>query len=460
MKDEDKFIKAPLIGAKSLWTMKPDDFNNWRKENDYPRIILFFKHKLPLFKEWMDDQKISDEILIEHSPSSFLHEKGLLYLYTIVDKELNRKEQVLKTTRYKNTDSLIIEQVLEITSYPIWFKINKKTDEKLNLSITYSSGRTHFFMGELELLDLGNISLPPNSILSKRKLDFVNLDNLNIEYAVSNQYLKIWFSSALNLSIKGDLAFIDAYKTDFYSVWNSQNTNLKLSHGTYQNWSFVDCNLHLNISDSILGRWNVIGSDFICYLNLSDIKDSNFSNGEIKYPFEIGKAKEFHAHVKRLYSQIGKKKEASSHYYLEKTFERKTFINFKSNFRENYAFSKRNIFRHLIIYPKYFFKYLLSSFLNILWGYGEKPQRVFIISVITIFAFAFLFCFCPNSSVDTKGDIYNSIYYSIVTFTTLGFGDKLQTDNFLKLASGFEALLGMSFWGILIAGFSNNSKDY
>jgi len=459
MKEEDKLNRAPLIGAKALWAMRPDDFNRWRKENDYPRIISFFKEKLPLFKKWMDDQKISDEILIEYSPSSFLKEKGILYLYTILDKE-SRKSHVLRTSQYNNADSSTIEQVLEIIPYPKWFYKNRKSDAKLNLSITYSSGRSHFFMEELELLDLGNIRLYANPILSKRNLDFVNLDNLDIENAVNNTYLKIWFSSALNLSIKGDLAFVDAYKTNFYNGWNSQHTNLKLSYGKYQNWSFEDCNLSLNISYSVIVKWNVIGSDFSCNLNLSDIKESNFSNGDIKYSFELGKAKEFHANIKRLYSQIGKKKEAGKHYYIEKKFERKMFLNLEANFSEEYGIARRNHFILLILHLKYFSKYIISSFQNILWGYGERPSRVFIISIISIFAFALLFCFCPNSTADTKGDIWNSLYYSIVTFTTLGFGDKLQTDIILKLASGLEALLGMSFWGILISGFSNNSKDY
>ena len=113
-----------------------------------------------------------------------------------------------------------------------------------------------------------------------------------------------------------------------------------------------------------------------------------------------------------------------------------------------------------LFYSKYFFKYLKSGFLNFLWGYGEKPNRVFRLSFLLILICTFIYYFHPESSVETKDNLVNSIYYSIVTFTTLGYGDILQKDEFLKIISAIEALLGMSFWGILIAGFTNNSKDY
>ena len=40
-----------------LWQMSDVDFNNWRNQNDYPRIISFLKNKLPDFESWMEDQK-------------------------------------------------------------------------------------------------------------------------------------------------------------------------------------------------------------------------------------------------------------------------------------------------------------------------------------------------------------------------------------------------------------------
>ncbi|RLD57533.1 MAG: hypothetical protein DRJ01_13750 [Bacteroidetes bacterium] len=466
MKEQPKYIEAPKIQADLLWKMTPEEFNNWRKINDYPRIVGFLKEKLPRFIDWMNNQNITDEMLIEHSPSNFLRERKVIYLYTVLNNN-SEEQQILHFNDYNTDESisyeqtkLLVKQKRKLIPYPDWFK-KEGTDKILNLSITSSIGRKNYFMGELGLIDLGNYKLPFNYSLRKRNLDFVTLDDLKINYARNNTILKIWFSSAVNLSVEGDLAFIDAYNTSFYGVRNSIYSSLKLNNGVFQNWSFSNCELRLNATYANLFRWKVVGYDFKASLNLCDIRESYFSIGKIKYDIDFGRGKDFHAHIKRLYSQLGRRKEASTHYFLERKYERKSFLKVKSNYWYEYqAIKKNKFFKVSIFYIKSYSRYFISSLLNILWGYGEKPWRVFILSTITILFFALIFCYCPGSSLDTKGDILNSLYFSLVTFTTIGSGDIEQTDYALKLISGIEALLGLSFWGILIAGFANNSKDY
>jgi hypothetical protein len=458
-----KYIKAPTVQANSLWNMSPADFNNWRRKNDYPRIISFLHNKLPLFDEWMIDQELSDAILIEHSPSSFLRERDLLFLYTIINKD-SIAEHMLLQDNYDIGDTFFHQNYVKekqiIIPYPNWYNKRKTSKEILSLSLTSRSGRSHYFMGELELIDLGNKTL--NSIyLGGRILDFVSIDDLQIKYVINNKQLRIWFSSATNLSVEGDLAFIDAYNTSFYESWNSKYSNLKLSNGTFQDWSFENCGLNLNASNATLFRWSYNGYQFNGTLSNTDIRESKFSSKKPKYSIDFGRNKEFHAHVKIQYSQIGKRKEASSHYYLEKKYERKSYLRPKANYRDQfYSIKQRSKWLLLLFFCKYLFKYLYSGLLNVLWGYGEKPGRIFIISIIAICSFALIFYCSPASSTALKGNIINSLYYSLVTFTTLGSGEIVQTDYCLKLLTGLEALLGMSFWGILIAGFTNNSKDY
>jgi len=451
---------APIIDTKTLWQMSPNDFNEWRGKNDYPRIINFLKRKLPEFEIWMKSQNVSDNILIKHSPSTFLRERPCIYLYKVLDHEKKEKETILElkhsvgqTFFHQN----LVQHRQDIVPYPVWyFQFTKQKSPEIY--VTMKEGRKNFIMHELELLDLGNCHLGNMFIIQDRHLDFVNISNLVLTSPINNTYLKLWFSSAINLTVNGDFPFVNAYNTSFYEVFNQKSHNLKLSNGRFQNWSFENCQVNLSASNAVLHLWEFKGMDFNAVINNSDILDCIFQNSKILSPKDFGRARDIHSHVKRLYSQIGKRKEASNHYYLERKFERKSFLHVKENYGK-YSSNKIKASKY-VLKIIYLLKYIASGFLNILWGYGERPGRVFLISIAAIIIFSFVYCFAPQANTETKYDFFNALYYSIVTFTTLGYGDIHQSNASLKLLSAFEALLGMTFWGILIAGFTSNSKDY
>ncbi|WP_082793216.1 potassium channel family protein [Collimonas pratensis] len=50
------------------------------------------------------------------------------------------------------------------------------------------------------------------------------------------------------------------------------------------------------------------------------------------------------------------------------------------------------------------------------------------------------------------------IYFSAVTFTTLGYGDIWPTTTTLKMLCGSEAILGAFNMGLVVAGFAGRSK--
>jgi hypothetical protein len=252
---------------------------------------------------------------------------------------------------------------------------------------------------------------------------------------------------------------MNAYKTSFYEVFNQKYSELKLLNGRFQSWMVMDCEMSLSATNALIHLWDFTGWDFEATMSNTEIRDCRFRNFPIRYPIDYGRFKDFHAHVKRLYSQIGKKIDASRHYYLEKTYERKSLLHVRENYRKDFLKAKRNG-TYIILKAQYLLKYVYSGFLNLLWGYGERPGRVFFISLATILICTCIYCFAPSAVSDTKNHFLNSLYYSMVTFTTLGYGDIQQESEYLKLLSGFEALLGMTFWGLLIAGFSANAKDY
>ena len=64
----------------------------------------------------------------------------------------------------------------------------------------------------------------------------------------------------------------------------------------------------------------------------------------------------------------------------------------------------------------------------------------------------------PDSA--TYNYLARSLYFSIVTFVTLGYGDISQTSPPLQLMSAVEAFSGMFLTGLFLAGFASKTKQY
>lgn len=89
--------------------------------------------------------------------------------------------------------------------------------------------------------------------------------------------------------------------------------------------------------------------------------------------------------------------------------------------------------------------FLPSWIMNILCGYGEKPYRIILSSFIVIFLFAVIY-YLTNAIQLAGFDEYrltfnDHIYYSIITFTTVGYGDFIPRPfplyRFLAACEGF-----------------------
>ncbi len=88
-------------------------------------------------------------------------------------------------------------------------------------------------------------------------------------------------------------------------------------------------------------------------------------------------------------------------------------------------------------FPLFSFNRFWSKLMSISTGYGEKPHRIIGFSLAYMFLCAALFGllgihhssgqfhrYSPNASVgENLGVFYDALYYSVVTFTTLGYGD-------------------------------------
>jgi len=104
--------------------------------------------------------------------------------------------------------------------------------------------------------------------------------------------------------------------------------------------------------------------------------------------------------------------------------------------------------------PRGSFKRTISKMVDLFCGYGELPMRVVMFSMMEILSFALMFYILGintengihisnlSSSVSSNfTEFGNSLYFSIVTFTTLGYGDIIPM-GFSRAIAALEAFLG------------------
>lgn len=139
----------------------------------------------------------------------------------------------------------------------------------------------------------------------------------------------------------------------------------------------------------------------------------------------------------------------------------------KARYESSYAkYISENIFGK----PDYIVnlaRYLALRFLRVLCGYGERPQNVVLSGLFTVLVFSPLYMLnginingnvidykvdlftIPSFNNDFLLDILNSLYFSMITFTTLGYGDASPI-GFSKLFSSIESFFGAIFISLFI----------
>lgn len=113
--------------------------------------------------------------------------------------------------------------------------------------------------------------------------------------------------------------------------------------------------------------------------------------------------------------------------------------------------------------PIFSSKRIISKGVDLFCGYGESPIRVVIFSVCLILACALVYFFLgttasnpidPNSSGITAVllELLNAIYFSVVTFTTLGYGD-IAPLGLARVIAAIEAFLGSFTMALFVVVF-------
>ncbi|MBQ32146.1 MAG: potassium transporter Kef [Deltaproteobacteria bacterium] len=109
---------------------------------------------------------------------------------------------------------------------------------------------------------------------------------------------------------------------------------------------------------------------------------------------------------------------------------------------------------------------VFSKFEDFVTGYGEKPSRVLRFAALLIVCYALAYFFVgihgdghevvldsARALLENLGDFGRCVYFSIVTFTTLGYGDFIPISPLARFFAATEALIGAISMSLFIVVF-------
>ena len=87
-------------------------------------------------------------------------------------------------------------------------------------------------------------------------------------------------------------------------------------------------------------------------------------------------------------------------------------------------------------------------------GYGIHTRRILLTGIAAIFLFALLYWpLAGGTTIRNFDGNFNSLYFSVVTFSTIGYGDYAPL-SWLRLPAGLEGLLGLVLTSVFTVSFA------
>ena len=129
------------------------------------------------------------------------------------------------------------------------------------------------------------------------------------------------------------------------------------------------------------------------------------------------------------------------------------------------SFTHKELIMRRHQYPKWSRKRIFSKCIDVLCGYGERPLNVIFFSLMLILICAFGYFMCgvsyndevlqfdmQNGWQENSRAFFNSLYFSVVTFTTLGYGD-ITPISYSRLIAAIEAFSGSFSLALFVVVF-------
>jgi len=476
-----------------LWALNPMEFNKWRRENDLKDLLNCFQKTLPHFDEWLTENRLTIDLILQTDKTGnfFYWDKEVYLFKTIKETNVSYFFIPIENKKHENqierNKTIVYEkeqtEYYKFKPYLLWVKWKYKLDKPIKT--TYSGDLETFryinstsadlpemsaeiIAPGITVLKLGGLIIDGWGKLNRRNLDFTDLDFLEIEGKYSwNDEIQIFYASCKNIKLSN----VEAQFSKFYQ---SEFGNLNVLNSRLSGIEFFNCNIFKAYFESTSISNFIVAN--CCSNNFS------FNRVEVENFDYIPPKKEYHCNIVSTYKTIsenykrlrmlfqsnGHQQEVSKAFYYERYYEMKYHwaeTKFLQSFLSIWEINKKFGISALKNNFKTFFKSIFNFVAYAIWGFGERPVRIFTSTLFLIFTYSIIYKFSDITvklvnNFDTNLGWINSIYFSIVTFTTLGLGDitPLHSSDSYKLIVGSEALLGAFFMGLIVAGFANKSR--
>lgn len=320
---------------------------------------------------------------------------------------------------------------------------------KINNSILRSNLYIRFI--NCEKLRADNIIMKENIIVENSEIGKFIINIAKFEENLLFQEVNIQSDFTMD-KIKGrkDLCFIDCRFDGLSKLELEVNGELNFSQCSFYKKSEINF-------DEIDGKFSLYKTNFSdrCYLEYELLENKKYK--PLIFEDDYKKTKWNFLTVADIYKSSGRTEQYLETFYLFKKYERLERKN-----KDNYKFS------------------LLDYLIGITTKYYTCWKRTLLSMVCIISVFFILYCSFPNllmykdvpisskSLFITVFEMYkssnydlnfliskfgNALYFTIVTFTTVGYGD-ITPLNWMKMAVSFESFLGIFFTSSFVVALS------